>query len=653
MQSFLVSPEELTLLKPTHTWTTISNSNGELSIDAQMLRQLSEAGMTIGRQIETSAVEFVLQSTKDMQTVKKLAEKLHLANENANVEMLEKLFAAVKQMVADVQQKTENGVLLQNELQMKLANGHANGIAHQSSNGAVNGGVKYPTSKRNDRHKSAMNGSDNGLTLHDLVNVLSTAVLQCVATSMTPTASQHSGGDEHNKSMYELISQVLETHLATTTHHTEKSHDQLNGGHSPSPMLAAMAELLASPQALQALETHVNQIADEIIQISKVNLIKSTVSKNIYNDAEIVKNLCIALDHEEDMIETIRTLSENEPKLLYRIVTNLKNDLNELHDDATTVAALKRSVIAAVKESAANEMNHLLTEATATPNGREHNELNVLLIETAAMAQALGLNDINASIIAVLGRTESVKVLLRDESVMDMVQRVVVMKKMAKKDPELKQSLLTLHTNPFAARKDPNIRMLLRRSGVCTIDPQNKINIADSHEVPISLFCSDNQLAMEDFLMRHETKARGAFLIVKEGLQAVVPRESSRDVLTGKCAYTVLDEHGIRHFEPLHVFSALKMHVPSMAHRFSIYSCDWASEDAEAKSVLSTSGSALSDLVLVVDKARMQAYADEHTDSLNRRRLNEPYTNGQKVTKTLILTVKHINYIIIISDTTY
>lgn len=188
--------------------------------------------------------------------------------------------------------------------------------------------------------------------------------------------------------------------------------------------------------------------------------------------------------------------------------------------------------------------------------------------------------------------------------------------------------MLTLHTHPFEARKDPNIRMLLRRSGVCTIDPLDKINIADSHEVPISLFCSDNHLAMEDFLIRHETKARGAFLIMKEGLQAVVPRESSRDVLTGKCAYTVLDEHGIRHFEPLHVFSALKMHVPSSSHRFSIYSCDVASDDLEVKSVLSAVSDDVADLILLVDKAK---WNDENTESFNKRRPNLPCAKDHKV----------------------
>lgn len=94
----------------------------------------------------------------------------------------------------------------------------------------------------------------------------------------------------------------------------------------------------------------------------------------------------------------------------------------------------------------------------------------------------------------------------------------------------------------------------------------------------MSLLADDNILAMEDFMLRSGTGSR-AFLIIKDGIQCVVPREKSHDVLTGKCAYTVLDENGIRHFEPLHVMSALKMNTATQHHRFSMYANDAAIEE--------------------------------------------------------------------------
>lgn len=638
VQSFLVSPEELTLLKPSHTWTTTPHSKGELSIDAQMLRQLSEAGMTIGRQIETSAVDIVLQSTKDMQAVKKLAQKLGIDEDGEKVELLENLFAKIKSMVSVIQQKTENGVVLEHMLNgngysIGVSNGCTNGILNGCSNGYSNG---FSNGLSNGYANSPTNTSiqqQNGMdpTMH-LVNILSTAILKCVTTSTAPNGMCQSAKnrDKHpnnSSSLYELISEVLESNLAFDLGSV--------GAHGDTIDMATIGQMLSSPLALQALERQVNQLVDQTIQISKVDLIKSTISKNIYNDAEILKNICVALQQDEDMVEALRSLSESEPKLLYRIVGNMKADMELLVDDASTVSALKRSVILAVKESAINEINQMLLPASSEP-ASAHGKLNVVLMETAALAKALGLSDTSASLTAILGHADKAKKLLQDENIMELVQRVVVMKKMAAANEDLQQSLSILHTDPFSARKDPKIRQLLRRSGVCTIDPTDQVKLNDSNEVPISLFCSDNQLAMEDFLMRRQTKSRGrAFLIVKEGLQAVVPRESSRDVLTGKCAYTVLDENGIRQFEPLHVFSALKMDFPS-AHRFSIYSCDVASDDMEVESVITATGSTISadvkGLTLFSEKEKsLTAATIDHTEFYNKRRLLELCANGKQV----------------------
>lgn len=622
VQSFLVSPEELTLIKPTHTWTASPHPKGELIIDAQILCQSSEAGMAIGRQIETSAVDIVLQSTTDMQTVKDLAQKLHIGGDNDSVELLENLYTKIKQMVINIQQKTENGIILEHKL-----NGLTNGFSSDIENGIDNESMHYLAN-------GLANGSTHENPTMHLVNILSATILKCVTLSHTQNGLSQSNKNNvkpqnNSSSLYELISEILESNLASNVNATATTNGigLFN--------ITTIGQLLSSPVALEALECQVNQLVDQTIQISKVNLIKSTISKNIYNEAEIVKNICVALHQEEDMIEAVRNLSENEPKLLYRIIEHLKVDINELKDDASTVATLKKCIIAAVKESAINDINYLLTQAI-NPDAPEHGQLNVVLMETAALAKALGLNDISTSVTSMLGRPDTAKILLRDDNIMELVQRIVVMKKMATNDADLKECLLALHTDPFFARKDPNIRLLLRRSACCTIDSGDKIKLTDSNEVPISLFCSDNQLAMEDFLMHRQTKARGAFLIMKEGLQAVVPREASRDVLTGKCAYTVLDEDGIRHFEPLHVFSALKLTFPSSSHRFSIYSCDFADSNPEVESVLSSSGSAVSGdmkgLVLFAEKEKLcLKNPNDHTKFYNKRQLNDIYDDGRQV----------------------
>lgn len=558
VQSYLVTPEELMLLKPTHTWTTTPESKGELSIDAKMLRQLSEAGMTIGRQIETSAVDIVLQSTKNANVVKKFGEKFAVSDAK-QIEILEKLFEKIKVMVNSVLEKTENGVI-DLTLKQMLVNGstESNGISHAT----MNGHSRRPS----------------------LIEMLSATIIDCVmsmknanVTTQKPCQSQ-----QQNASLYEIISKALAENAiackaAITANGNCATADDNENDVVLTDVLRAIDTLLTSSSALEQLEQSVNETVKQTIRISKVDLIASTINKNIYNDAEILNNVCAILqgENEEDMIEAIRELFENEPKILYRIMANVKSNADHLTNDVDVIETVKRCVITAVKESVATEIRQIVEMANV-----ENPIIDEYLMQTVALAKALGLSDVAENILNAMhatDRTEIKRKLQADANIMDLLERVVVMNKLARNNVERQEALSALRSDPYGARKDARIRELLRRSSICVINPIEKAKITDSNEVPISLFCSDNQLAMEDFLIRRQAKSRGAFLIVKEGLQAVVPRELSRDVLLGKCAYTVLDENGIRHFEPLHVFSALKLNIASLSsHRFSLYSCDFA-----------------------------------------------------------------------------
>lgn len=576
VQSFLVAPEELTLLKPSHTWTTSPYSNGELSIDSNMLKQLSEAGMTIGRQIEASAVDIVLQSTKDEQTVRRFAEKFGIYNAR-QTETLEKLFEQIKSVVSGVQEKIGNEILT-SVLHMN-GNGHVNGNGHINGNGYVNGNGH----RNGGKQKHAKQPAEDMKA--ELVNLLSTTILECIHTSQKNAGNhskskqqpQHHNQQNHNSSLYEIISQTLADKLGFDFAEVDTNDNNYAN------IVDCIEKILASPAALLNIQQKVDEMVGQAMRVNKVDLIKSTISKNLFNEAEILNNICIILqaENEHELLETVRLLSEYEPKILHRIVAKLRTQADRLNDETAINEILKKSIISAVRQSSDREIEEIISMSGSSMNANETNEvLSECVMETIALAKALGLADVVHNLWnAVQSCADVGKKLLRDEKCMELIQQVVVMRKLAKNSGEFKEALELLRRDPYSARKDPIMCKLFRCSGMCLISPVDKTKLTDSHEVPISLFCSDNQLAMQEFLLRRQTKSRGAFLIVKEGLQCVVPREASRDVLTGKCSYTVLDENGIRNFEPLHVFSALRLHFPSSAHRFSMYSCDVANDD--------------------------------------------------------------------------
>lgn len=539
VQSFLINPEELSLLKPSHTWNTNNNDNskGELSVDSKMLRQLSEAGMKIGRQIEASAVDIVLQSTRDIQTVEKLAEKMQLSN--TATETLHTLFKELKSVI---NKRFENG-----------------DISHDL---CENGTAKYNArinDQRNTFMKSRITNNNNGNQdeTMQLVDALVSTLLTVITSDEIFGAKNSELKLYNSSSLFELISDILVNKIA-------------QGDDS---MLATFNQSAVDlTTVLRAVEAELDKVIHECSYVSKIDMVKATIANatNYQASSSSIENIYKILDAEPEMAEVVRNLANNDPRIMRKIITNLRVNFTSTTTEITVTDLLHQSIVAAVKQSADGKLSEIINE-------RHGDELIILVKKAVALSKALGHPELSSILTSALISTENADAILLNSAAKEILHRILIMDKLSECQPDLKTAMENLLADPYAARKDSTLRELLRQSGVVTIPlPEQTEQLVNSNDVPISILCSENQLAMEDFLLRRRAKTRGAFLIVKDGYQAVVPRELSRDVLTGKCAYTVLDENGIHHFEPLHVFSALKLTAPSVAHRFSIYSCDMA-----------------------------------------------------------------------------
>lgn len=66
-------------------------------------------------------------------------------------------------------------------------------------------------------------------------------------------------------------------------------------------------------------------------------------------------------------------------------------------------------------------------------------------------------------------------------------------------------------------------------------------------------------------------------LITTNGNRIVLPKEATRQVLSGRVAYYLVDDTGMTLFKPKHVFAALKLDKEHI-HRFEDYSCVGAHE---------------------------------------------------------------------------
>lgn len=590
LQGFQVTPEELALIKPNNNWSASYLNPGELSIDAVMMRQLSEAGMSIGRQVETGGVDLVLQSTLNRAVVEKFCNDNEL-----DFDVADSIFKMIKSLTDEHKGRInpENLTAKILELCMPMTPPPINHLElgdSQTAHQSALGGHETVNGKKKTRKTGVVSFQDPTQTVetNQIVHILTKVMMEIFKNDDIGTmdnehlVSHHNGHANKVESVYEIIANVLRDSVHNL------NIDQLQSTFTSANMRELVLEKLNN--TINKVETmcRIEEMKQSLmstafgfpsdIQNGRVNGGKvSTVTtpQIMVNDNDFVIEQFCDIVEDLDVSSAFSAMTKNNPKLMLNVLNAIQSAASDVKNPNMSIKdMIQKAIISAVNA----ENNSKIDELLATDDvQRVENVLNEALL----LAKVLGLNSEAMTLLSALdkaSKTGSFGKIELDEAARSVIRRVCVMKQLAEVDPDYQDAFELLQQSPRSAVKDEIVRELVRKSGLISIEVPDKQKIESSNDIPMSLLADDNVLAMEDFMLRSGTGSR-AFLIIKDGIQCVVPRERSHDVLTGKCAYTVLDENGIRHFEPLHVMSALKMNTATQHHRFSIYANDAAIEE--------------------------------------------------------------------------
>lgn len=535
VQGFEVTPEELRLLRPQHlNYNPRFRHRGETSIDAKMLRELSEAGLSVGRKVATSlpSVDVNVNPKAVEQALAVATMKLSLQGGTA---------VKMAQIVSMVAQLAKNIVLQQQQQQQRDSN---------TANAAVLiNGIHSPAVK-----EEKENGTKGDNSIELLQGAIAAAVLM-----ISDEQQATSDNDNSQDFIYSSISESFNVLLSHNDRDIDRSVDEV-------------LKILLIPQNRSSL---CQSVLSELptFQNSKVNILKSAISSSQSSQKDTVINklsMVLEEEHSTDLIgSAFRAVSRNDPELVSLVLENVSRHVADVATEKEATETVYKAIVQAVRESSEIRVKELLN-AKRGPDVRE------MLLQAVGLARALGMSETASSLLAVISDERSTRALANDRVTMDVLKRLAIMRRLAEERPPFMNVLGQLCSDPELARTDPRLRTLVRESAALMIVPE-EAPLQSSADVPTALLHADNSLAMEEFLLRRNHRPSSIFMILKQGLQAVVPREASRSVLTGEVAYTVLDEDGIHHFEPLHVFSALRLNRPT-AHRFSMYCCPMAKE---------------------------------------------------------------------------
>lgn len=542
VQGFEVTPEELGLLRPTHSHCNgTSNHNGEPSIDARLLRQLSEAGMSIGRQMSANvpSVDVDVDATAvALEHALVIAEKLGLRGDSA---------VKMAQVVSTVSQLAHN-IVKQHDTAGKL-----------SFENMCNGQSPVVTNGQHHDHDEDIDW------MHEAVKTAIAAAVLAISDSDNLCEN----GDSPHNYVLSSISEAFNVALRKSSTSLDES-------------VSSILKTLLIPQNRESLCAGA---ISELLQASsnKIDILKSTVvGQSLKNDV-VLERLSAVLDEEQgnELIgSAFRKVSRGNPELVGRVLKRVSQEVAGLVTEREAAETVHKAIVDAVRESSELQVQKIIND--------EGTHLRELILQAVGLARALGMSSTATSLLHIISDEQSTQALAGDKVSLDILKRLTVMRKLAEARPQFVTALGNLCSDPELARTDPQLRTLVRESAALMIVPED-VPLQSSSDIPTALLHAGNSLAIEDFFIRRKHKPSTIFMILKKGLQTVVPRDAARAVLTGQVAYTVLDEDGISHFEPLHVFSALKLNKPS-AHRFTMYAIPVAGEeDYDIETSLTTS----------------------------------------------------------------
>ncbi|XP_053683054.1 uncharacterized protein LOC128733472 [Sabethes cyaneus] len=507
VQSFTVTPEELKLLKPNQTTSTMDTTESTLvvTLDSSMLQQLSEAGMHVGRQVEASAVDYVLQSTKERKALQQFITEHHI--QAASIDVMENIFEGLKKVCKQI---------------------NLTSLQYGTEEDKLNADI------------SACNGSA------EVVEMLAANLVTILINA----------NESENRNMYEVIAEAIKMSS------NEYSIEELQ--HAMETPIAS--DYLASVMNRTIVKNNIDQKLKTITAFVDVD-VEDGEETGISAPHGAIEEFCQLMNNDR-MSEAFVNLLKKDENLFKSIVSSLK--ISGVVEDSVNISdILQAAVVDSIQDRAQSAMVELLSDQNQV-------QLTSLLKKSSGLALALGHSKEAEMFQYLVTHPKALKDLNKEDELFNIINRVLIMEELAEDDDECRELIDSLEKTPSHATKSDKLRELIRQSGALTFTPVKKVVIETSKDVPISLFYTNNRLAIDEFFLksgqvqRHSPKA---FLIIKKGIQAVIPRESSHEVLAGKIAYTVLDEHGIRHFQPMNVLNALKI-TPRFCHRFSLYTCD-------------------------------------------------------------------------------
>ncbi|GJQ80818.1 hypothetical protein Trydic_g9405 [Trypoxylus dichotomus] len=313
-------------------------------------------------------------------------------------------------------------------------------------------------------------------------------------------------------------------------------------------LLEELCLLMNTPIERNEISSTIFKVLTQDIKENKVDILKDIIKlAEKIESFQIMERMKEILADGDIMTTALKKLSKVSADVLYFIIDNVEEHINTVKTEIGARHLLESSVVEAVTEFSEEKLQEFVILSSK-------DEIKDFVTEGVGLAKALGLQEVSENLDNLLAK-QDINVFGTDKACLDLLKRLIIIRKLAERDYSSKTALQRIRKNQESGRIDPRIRELVVESAA--LMRQSK-PVKSSKEIPLRLFRTENFLAIEEMLVRRN-RLEQPILISRNGIQAVVPKEAARGVLAGRVSYILIDESGCTHFKPMHMFNALKM----------------------------------------------------------------------------------------------
>ncbi len=344
-----------------------------------------------------------------------------------------------------------------------------------------------------------------------------------------------------------------------------------------SSLLTAVTAAAQSRSNSKILDDLITQLSPsgELLLVSK----RCTGSADSNDITDVEEKLMGVLNTNEQLQQAFQEMCKKSPEFISRVLSNLVQQHKDGdRSDLSASDIVHNAVVSSVEDECQKQLDEVIAqlEQAGDRGALTDTAVRSMLKQAIGLAKFLGRPHVAESLKEFLVDPACIDAIKNDSLTRAILKKILVMRKLAGKDEGKRRKLERLERyNPDDEDDDNSLKHFIDQSEALTRQPvrgkklrksksvllqKSKSTILTAKDIPMNAFLALKSAAadkderwLQNFLSESiledvPWECSKALILLKEGYQAIIPREASRSILLGEASYTLIDDNGIEFY---------------------------------------------------------------------------------------------------------